>query len=123
MSANQEIDNVREALAAYFSGLSDYLAGASTQEPSLDTLRQAIIVDEALTVASNRVTGYAGYSSGALSEAVDRVSSILKEINLVQAPSSTIYGAMLSDVEGDSANWQAFLYRTLNYLEKKDPSQ
>ena len=123
MSANQEIDNVREALASYFSGLSDYLAGASSQEPSLDTLRQAIVTDEAITTATNAYTGYAGYRSGALSEAIDRVSSILREINLVQAPASTIYGAMLSDVEGDSTNWQAFLYRTLNYLEKKDPSQ
>lgn len=123
MSANQEIDNVREALSTYFVGLSDYLSGAASQEPSLDTLRQAIITDEAITIATNTHTGYAGYSSGALSEAIDRVNSILREINLVQAPASTIYSAMLSDVEGDSANWQAFLYRTLNYLEKKDPSQ
>lgn len=123
MTANQEIDQVREALAVYFTGLYDYLSGATSVEPSLDTLAKSVVLEEAITSASNRALGYSGYSSGALSEAIDRVNSILKEINLVQASASTIYSSMLSDVEGDSSNWQAFLYRTNNYLEKKDPSQ
>lgn len=123
MATNQELDQVREALATYFSGLADYLSGASLIEPSLDTLAQAIVLEEAITSASNNYTGYSSYRSGALSEAIDRVSSILREINLVQASSSTIYSSMLGDVEGDSYNWQAFIYRSLNYLNSKDPSQ
>lgn len=123
MPANNEIDYIRESLAEYFNGLSDYLSGASTEEPSLDKLSQAIRLEDAVTLAANSINNYAGFSQGALSEAIDRVNSILREISLVQSSASTIYGSMLSDVDGDSANWQSFLYRTINYLDKKDPSQ
>lgn len=115
MSATGDIKSAEAQLSSFFSNLSSYLSNTSgSSEPDLLELSSSLKVLDLITEASNRLNGYGGASSGILSELVDRIESIRKEIELTNMTLAGAYTQGAGEAQATGEYWSQYLIRSLN---------
>lgn len=123
MTVNTQVISAEENIRTYLTGMVEYISGATTIEPDINVLLEGLVTDDIITEASNTLNRFSGASFGVLPELIDRLTSITKEILLLQRSLSQEFIIGASEINKDMETWSAYLLRSLNTYLGKDASQ